>query len=343
MDRRIFAVSRLVLLVGFVVGLFWVISGEAENLVPNGDFEEGLSGYEALGADAKRFFVIDSTAKSGSKSLVCLPTTEKITLRRFNIVLDPNKQYTLTVAMKSEDAEFGQITGVFVINASWYWASNPLKPTEATSDWKDYSLTFTPKVSSDGKYQVVILPQTKGKLWIDNIRLVESGKVEAAVTPATPAQTGNLVQNSSFENDLANWVVWSNVARYFLIDTNASKGSKSLAVLGYEEKGQARQSNIVLDPNKQYTLSAYMKLEEMEAQPFTGVFIINSGWSWASGPNKGLRPEEPTSDWKRYSLTFTPKVSSDGKYQVVIWGPTKGKLWIDAIQLEEGTTATEYK
>lgn len=323
-----------------------VVAIGADNLVPEGDFESGLSVYEAQGADAKCFFVIDeSTANKGSKSLACLPneTENKIALRKSGIVLDSAKKYKLSVVMKGQDADFGKMRGVLVINEGWHWSSPALTPAPGTSDWTEHTTIFQPKLSSNDKYQLVIFPPIKGNLWVDNIRLEEDTPATVASNADGPAVAAskNKLRNSNFANDMKDWMIHEKLNESFRIEAGGTKGEKCLVITGYSGKMTLRQGNIELNPEKQYTLSAWMKSEDLEpaSTPWKGLFIINEGWHSIS---KCLPPPEKTSDWQRYSVTFTIKASSNGKYQLVIAGPEKGKLWIDSIQLEEGTGASDY-
>lgn len=317
-------------------------SALAENLFTGGDFENGIPGYEAVGSPAaSRFFMADGgAAAKGSQSLICLPRQEgdKVSLRKFGVVLDPSRQYKLTVAMKCQDAEFDKLSGVYVISASWAWSSPALKPSAPSADWTEFSATFQPKPSSDGKYQVVICPQTKGKLWIDNIRIEDTA---AAQSPAQNAASGpkNKIQNPSFEKGMGNWVPLPKAGDSFRIEAAGEKGGNCLVVSGSSEKTTLRQFNLVLDPERQYTLSAWMKSEDMSPTSKKGLCVIDEGWNWSS---QCLLPFEGTSGWKRYTMTFTPRSSSSGKYQLVVVAPEKGKLYIDSIQLEEGSEASDF-
>lgn len=158
-------------------------------------------------------------------------------------------------------------------------------------------------------------------------------------------QAQNLVFNSSFEQEKIGWLRPSAdriQRKLFMTDNKAAiNGTKSLLCLPAEQLSTERQSNIVLDCNKEYTLSAYFRTNGFESGRYSGLFIINDGWH--STNNSRIKPSEGTTDWKRYSRTFRPRPSKDGKYQVIICSPAKGKMWVDAIQLEEGTNASEYQ
>ena len=167
-----------------------------------------------------------------------------------------------------------------------------------------------------------------------------------------PALTG-LSQDPSMRGKMVYlYCGWGAIAgvgqsELFLLDhQNAALGAQSLRCLP-PPKGLAtfRQGNIVLDPRKEYTLSTYMKIEG-SAKPDTSgysgtMFIINSGWYSTMGSN--VRPAPGATEWRRYSKTFKPAESSDGKYELVICAPAGGALCVDAVQLEEGAQASPYE
>lgn len=130
--------------------------------------------------------------------------------------------------------------------------------------------------------------------------------------------------------------------RYFQMDNSqACHGKTSLLVRACPERLiNIRRPRLKLEPGKQYTLSAYFRTEACKRGTYTGVLVIDEGWN--TSHESDLRPPEGDSAWQRVSRTFTPQPSSDGRYQLVICPPDAGKVWVDAIQLEEGGAATEY-
>ena len=183
-----------------IVALSWVTAmGAEKNLIAThgdsarsaGDFEPGVSGYIDMGLNAFKYFKIDETTASreGGRSLLCLPCdSNQVSLRKIGgLPLDPEKRYKLTVAMKSQDVEFGKC-GVFIINEGWTWCAHPSDPKSPSSDWADYSVTFQPKPSSNKSYKLVITPPAKGKLWIDNIRVEEESVAGAKAEKAQKEQ-----------------------------------------------------------------------------------------------------------------------------------------------------------
>lgn len=127
---------------------------------------------------------------------------------------------------------------------------------------------------------------------------------------------------------------------HFVPDDAAHSGDRSIRALAQGEGNiTARQIGVPMEPGRQYTLSAWMRSEDVRRAPYTGVFIIDEGWFRHYAH---LRPEEGTTDWTHYRATFTPGESRNGLYQVVMVGPGSGTLWIDAVQLQAGPDATAF-
>jgi len=124
---------------------------------------------------------------------------------------------------------------------------------------------------------------------------------------------------------------WSSI---LFCDTISSTGGRK----GYEGYIIFRK-DVQLEAGKHYTLSAAMKTENLQTPEGPYVGIINEGWTWE---DIRLKPASPTSDWKVYAQSFLPPSSPYYQIVVVMNPLTKGKVWFDAIKLEEGKRATAF-
>lgn len=123
-------------------------------------------------------------------------------------------------------------------------------------------------------------------------------------------------------------------------DETAAEGRRSIHCAPQGDSiVTARQMSVRLEPGAQYTISAYMRTDGCEPASYSGVFIIDEGWHALYGR---LRPPEGDSDWTRYRATFTPRPSRNERYQVLLVGPARGGMWIDAVQIEPGAEATPF-
>lgn len=120
----------------------------------------------------------------------------------------------------------------------------------------------------------------------------------------------------------------------------AAHGDRSILCAPQGDAGiTARQLSVRLEPGVEYTISAHMRGEDVVAGNHTGVFVIDEGWHSLYGR---ISAPEGDSEWTRYQRTFTPRPSRNELYQVMLCGPASGQLWIDAVQIERGSEATDF-
>jgi hypothetical protein len=148
--------------------------------------------------------------------------------------------------------------------------------------------------------------------------------VVLAVCSAALAADDNLISNGRFD-PFSGWIT--------LGDRSAIRfdaESQSVCIDARSKPVDLRQVNIELSPDRRYQLSCKVKSEGGD-DAHGGVTIINNGWLWAA---PFLRPQEATSDWTDLKAEITLKPSSNGKYQLVICGMTKGRLFAKDIGLK---------
>lgn len=179
-------------------------------------------------------------------------------------------------------------------------------------------------------------------------------------TPPTDTQTtglrsGNLVPNSSFEAGMAGWTwsaqtaksitngVWLNDA---LSTDEFYEGTTSVEINQFKARYQLLSPVIRLRSDRiarPHTLSFWAKQNTNVALTVTLAHTVpnTTGYSNSVGIVWTLTP---SSSWTRYSYTTnlagipTPEVAVDFTHV----GGELASVWIDAVQLEEGSTATDY-
>ncbi|MFA9480284.1 hypothetical protein ACERK3_18580 [Phycisphaerales bacterium AB-hyl4] len=158
----------------------------------------------------------------------------------------------------------------------------------------------------------------------------------------------NVVRNSSFERyevDLPPY--WfpgthlnightfgsmENFWRSFKVDTSESFDGSAVLRLKGGDKGNFVVSHWTsVQANKPYTLSVYLKSDQDSMPVSLGLW----------GVADGRRVVEVDTEWNRYSL-HVPKLDVR-RLRVSITPQGEGYLWVDAVQLEEGTEATPYR
>jgi hypothetical protein len=191
-----------------------------------------------------------------------------------------------------------------------------------------------------------------GTAWVDDFSLTDLG-----VLQSPPADSKNLVPNSSFEQvKLPGWPVRWRQSSYFdfegkligtedaawgLDDRFAVDGRYSLRMTGSDSVNLTRSwyqrynAGIDVRDGETYTLSLYMRSDEPGTRMNVDVREI------------GNRDFVLTTDWKRYSISgqFEETALNNSTTAINIGMKTKDPtvhVWIDAVQLEQSPQATEY-
>jgi hypothetical protein len=178
----------------------------------------------------------------------------------------------------------------------------------------------------------------------------------ATLAMATMAfANGNVIANSSFEisradGTLAGWTAGKNAQDLSIDKSTFYDGKHSLHLsLNGGEVLFSQEKYIKLQPGKKYTFSAYIKTKNLNPTADFTFEVINLGWSF--GNQSKLQIDQANSDWRRYSRTFVVPAPSQFKYRghdnddykILLTSKASGEIWIDAIQLEQSDSATDYK
>ena len=165
----------------------------------------------------------------------------------------------------------------------------------------------------------------------------------------------NFIKNSSFEilteeGAPVGWSASGDQGAVSIDPANAQQGRIGLHLaLSGKMVMLGQRKYFSLTPGKQYTFSAWVKTKGLEPPANFQLQIINLGWSFSYQTRLPIR--ETNSDWKRYSKTFVCPPAGAFKYKgqdnvlykaVIHAKGVKGAATIDALQLEEGTSATDY-
>ncbi|HHT9158707.1 MAG TPA: triple tyrosine motif-containing protein [Candidatus Brocadiaceae bacterium] len=163
-----------------------------------------------------------------------------------------------------------------------------------------------------------------------------------------PVEGKNLLENSSFELGASHGWALSTSDKItsplgHFDTTTAYHGTVSLKLeYSLDNNAQSVGSKIYrLKPNQQYTLSFYAK------SPFSAAditFQVKNTFNSPYGPGDTVGPYKfkASNIWQRFSFTFTTtNNSAQCSYQIIFSPSHQGFpnqfIWVDAIQLEEGT------
>lgn len=156
--------------------------------------------------------------------------------------------------------------------------------------------------------------------------------------------TRNHMPNPSFEQGLRYWSWWWGGATYhpdqegcYTIADEGVFGNRSLWLKPAPARQSLNSFSIPVKKNQKYTISFYA-MSDVEGKGFSfGAYCPLAGSR--HGYQDGFATKHVTStQWKRYSFTY----DSDQLALCLLVTGTGGNLWIDGVQIEEGTNVTDF-
>jgi hypothetical protein len=244
-----------------------------------------------------------------------------------------------------------------------------------TTEWAAYEFLFQATRDCPKASRFQIWFGSTGTLWLDDVEFVEVDRSQSPLHPGNvipAAGHKNLIPNANFECDTDGWgsAEWDRAAhwggpmnRLFgeLDRAEPRDGTRSLKIevspqtqpvsffdyydlcrMPVRAPLAANVGFIEIEPGKPYTFSAYMKAKETGTPARLAVRYFQGG-----AASKLVRL---TTEWQRYSLTFTPQA----RWCYVLAGPDlcpggdnanppqSATVWLDALQLERGEKASEF-
>jgi len=247
-----------------------------------------------------------------------------------------------------------------------YFAHSVSSTSGAGSSWWELDLGGEHRVSSVALYnrvdccgdrikpaRVLLLTKKREVVWEHAIREHRDRyqfELSAAVK-ASQRISPNVLRNSSFQQqtnyrlpdfwDLhhAAALTFDNLHDHYGIDDNISSpmaGTKVLRLTNSESNffhlNVMPRKILSLVSNTDYTFSVYLKAERDDME-------YKVARAWADGESVTYKL---STDWKRYSTTFTGEEGSSSPIQPIMFFPSRGTYYISAPQLERGRTATQF-
>jgi len=374
-----FAWTAVLLAVGTACG--------AENLVRNPSFEAelGRNGVPATwqtsgnprqvaqmlrldrGRDGKRCARLACTRFTGgtpdAHAMIC----------QMGVPVRQGQSYRLVLWARAENLEGDTVQVALSDTANW--SNCGLQESFApTPQWSRYEFVFRATRTCAASTRFQIWFTSTGTLWLDDVELVELGR-ELFHPGQVIAAAGhvNLIPNASFEcgsdgwgsaagDPLTHWGGGMNRLFGTIDRTQAHHGSASLKIeltpanqpvsfFDYYELTRApvraplagNLGFMEIEPGKPYTFSVYMKADRPNTPARLRVQQFRAGYI-----DKAVRV---STEWMRYSLTFTPWA----RWCFVLAGPDlcptkenphppdRATVWLDALQLEKGKPPSEFR
>jgi len=138
---------------------------------------------------------------------------------------------------------------------------------------------------------------------------------------------------------------WATMRSRWYLNLNEPPPVPDVSVL--QAKGDGRKpteliQNIALEPGKTYTMSAWIRGEDLVNIPSRPTGLVLTNWGWTSSTSLADF-EEIAPGWARLTKTFVaPEAVLDGgvvqpcQLRVFLPEGETGTIWITAIQVEEG-------
>lgn len=122
--------------------------------------------------------------------------------------------------------------------------------------------------------------------------------------------SGNLLRNGSFEGGMRYWYNERESSDRYVVEEKAPSGSRVLRL----ENGGIQSAAFKLLPNRPVTISFDAKSEKpttigWQCAPASREVAMKHNQTWSM---KHHHPVEISTEWKRYSVTFTPTAPQDG-------------------------------
>jgi len=228
------------------------------------------------------------------------------------------------------------------------------------SDWQRFEMLFQAKAdlpASDSRFQFWF--KGTGTLWVDDVSLVETQEGIQWYPQIHGDGVKNLVPNSSFECGTANWGGFTYGLQgwagnlYRLeggeLDTSTAKhGHASLRLCPtrpvfwfdyYEPVRQTVRRLMVANlgwfkaaTGETFTLSVWLK---SDTESIAAELLV-----YEASRRQSKKAVTVGREWRRHEFTFKP---SQPFFFIAIGGDSDATLWMDAVQLERGSRATEYE
>lgn len=353
------------------------------NLVPNGDFERDENGdgvpdfwMTAGAAHVKQQLVSDvgRDGKGFSGKLICTefgngtPASHAMICQVGTISVQRGLWYRLSFWAKGEGIRSG-IVSVALVNTR-IWNDVGLQDFFApTSQWQRYEFLFQATSDLPAKEsRLQIWFNSTGTLWLDDVELVEIPVLSPKRLPQIPTEgVVNFLPNSSFECGAAGWGSYAPDLRWWMgnvfqlvgeLDDKTSVHGKFSLKVSLSEPNlptfyfdwfdpirqpvrsliTAHHGWIAVNRGQPYTLSAFMKADKPNV---VGILFVCQSDGRNLSRNFSL-----TTDWQRYSFTFTPQADFIWVGAGLDLNASKmstATVWLDALQLERGSQASEYR
>ena len=297
------------------------VGAAGKNLLTNGGFENGFSGWEVYMDEAS--VALSSTEKHDGKNAVKLngigeEGEEHWNKLRQSFDVTPNTVYTVSGWAKITGAPIDTWKSKIEIEDADYQPFVTLRihdmGTKPTGDWQAFSFDFN---SEDNDFvRLSLCADNGGKNnvhYYDDLTVTASDKTAAPVNGEQPGGTsagaGAAFTNGGFESDLDGWNVFADNGSLTVTTDERHSGEKSIKVNGVDNTAadiwNVMRQAVSVSPNTDYVVSGWAKITGAPIDTWKSKIEIEDS---ANTPFVTKRfhdmGEKPTGDWQAFSFTF---------------------------------------
>ncbi len=298
------------------------VSVREDGMIVNGDFSNGLVGYEVYVADDAKVpgYIVDSLNEKDAFSIDIADTADqdwKIQLKQNNIKLEKDKWYQ--IAFDAKSTQDRQIMYALQRDGSsddnWIPYSGTQK-ISLTGDYQNFSHVFKMAEDTDPRTILSISMgavggtriQTKHTVVIDNITLEETQSQEQP-----PVEAGeNLIKNGDFAQGGTEWENAVTAPGEATVSFADQKAAYHITNVGTEDWNiQLKQAGLTLEKGAEYEVT--MKLKSSAARIVKYAFLT-AAYDWYGGEDLSLNAGEV----KEAAYKFTVDKETDNNITFVI-------------------------
>jgi len=346
-----------------------VVGPDGENVLANGGFEttetpdtaDAPANWETLPewSGTAEFEYSSTVSRTGDNSIKISSSGGADASWSQTVSVEPNARYRLSGWIKTENLEAGSSHGA-VINAHGLPESTAADvPATGTNDWMKMSTTVNIGSSGEVQFNTTLggWGQATGTVWFDDVKLAQVGSGGSAQAVydrvVTHVEMGGGIDDGGPDGDVleANPLDWSTTnysdtqVEFDYVSGASASGDRSVRISSTEGVDASWNQTVEVEPDTEYTLSGWIKTENVENLEDTGFVDITpvgaalnvdevGGASDADVRTDGITG---TTDWAEVSVTFNSGSNSELTVNGLLggWGESTGTAWYDNLALED--------
>lgn len=284
--------------------------------------------------------------------------------------LEPGKQYTLSGKAKLTTTSGTLINLVartqnYIASSGWYGGDSDTILTADSSDWVDFSSTFTIDANATGCYTSIQLYYTdswSGTITLKDLQL-ESGKkatpwspapedfatidkMNSAITQTADSITSSVRESYTTKTDFNNMSIGGRNLVSGTDDSTEYTGNVTGSTTGYKDVW-ARKT-IDIPTGTEYIVSFDAKADVAQNiscffySPNTTLTAVSSTGQSKANAADGACQVSITTEWARYWVKWTQTPATAQKSIIVGRNTTENNIYIRAVKFEAGNKPTAW-